>query len=260
VPVGVNPYGYGQFVGFVNGVNTPPGTNVSVQPPTGGVGIVTVTYSIVSQGGNTTVATSASGPPPPTGFSLGTPPTFYDIATTAMFTSPVTVCITYNPAEYADQELTLFHYESGSWINVTTSLNTATHVICGSVSSLSPFVVLQPTALQVTIDIKPGTFPNSINLGSGGTVPVAILSTSTFDARTVDPLSIALASASVKLKGKGTPMTSFQDVNGDGRLDLVVHVTTESLQLSATDTQAILNGRTFDGQRLRGTDSVRVVP
>jgi tRNA pseudouridine-54 N-methylase len=38
----------------------------------------------------------------------------------------------------------------------------------------------------------------------------------------------------VALKGKGTPMASTQDVNGDGRMDLVVHVSTEALQLSDT--------------------------
>ena len=113
---------------------------------------------------------------------------------------------------------------------------------------------------NVTIDIKPGSHPNSINLGAGGTVPVAILSTADFDATTVDPLSVTLASAHVKLKGKGTPMASSQDVNGDGRLDLVVQVETEALQLSETSTKAILDGKTFSGMAIRGTDSVRVVP
>jgi len=114
--------------------------------------------------------------------------------------------------------------------------------------------------LTVTIDIKPGSFPNSINLGSGGTVPVAILSTPTFDATAVDPASVTLARAPVKLKGKGTPMASIQDVNNDGLLDLVVHVTTEALALSETDTSAALEGLTFGGKAITGTDSVRIVP
>ena len=114
--------------------------------------------------------------------------------------------------------------------------------------------------LPVTIDIKPGSFPNTIKLGSGGTVPVAIFSTTTFDARTVDPLSVTLASAPVGLKGKGKPMTSVQDVNGDGLLDLVVHVDTSALQLNQTDTVAVLKGKTSGGTVIGGTDSVRVVP
>lgn len=116
------------------------------------------------------------------------------------------------------------------------------------------------TFYQVQIDIKPGSFPNSINLGSNGTVPVAILSSAGFDARTVDPLTVQLAGASVPLRGKGTPMASFQDVNGDGLLDLVVHVSTEALTLGIGDTLAVLTATTFGGLPIRGTDTVRIVP
>jgi hypothetical protein len=112
----------------------------------------------------------------------------------------------------------------------------------------------------VEIDIKPGSFPNSINLGSRGAVPVAIISTAAFDARTVDPTTVTLAGAQVRLRGRGTPMASIEDVNGDGLLDLVVHVSTEALQLSESDTEAILEGQTFGGTRIRGADSVRIVP
>jgi len=115
-------------------------------------------------------------------------------------------------------------------------------------------------ALIVPIDIKPGSSVNSINLGSNGVVPVAIISTPKFDARQVDPASVRLAGAKVKLKGKGSYMASFQDVNGDGRLDLVVQVTTEALEVTAGDTSADLQGMTFDGQRIVGSDLIRVVP
>ncbi|MGH7274913.1 MAG: hypothetical protein ACREIQ_10715, partial [Nitrospiria bacterium] len=71
---------------------------------------------------------------------------------------------------------------------------------------------------------------------------------------------VTLASAPVKLKGNGQPMASTQDVNGDGRLDLVVHVETEALELSATDQQAILKGKTTAGVKIRGSDTIRVVP
>ena len=111
----------------------------------------------------------------------------------------------------------------------------------------------------VEIDLKPGSSPNSINIGSNGTVPVAILSTNTFDATTVDPLSIDLSGARVELKGRGTPMASPEDVNGDGLIDLVVHVCTDALELSDTDTAVVLDGKTNGGAAIRGTDSVRVI-
>ena len=56
-------------------------------------------------------------------------------------------------------------------------------------------------------------------------------------------------------------MAVIKDVNQDGLLDLLVHVETEaSLQLSETDTEAILLGQTFGGEYVVGRDSVRIVP
>jgi hypothetical protein len=120
------------------------------------------------------------------------------------------------------------------------------------------FFSLPPITVQ--IDIKPGESPNAINLGSNGVVAVAILSTPDFDAGTVDPATVTLAGASVRLRGRGTPMASLEDVNGDGLRDLVVHISTEALQLTGGDTVAVLEGMTFDGMFIRGTDTVRIVP
>jgi hypothetical protein len=129
----------------------------------------------------------------------------------------------------------------------------------GNAATVTVTVQIVASVVTVSIDIKPGSFPNSINLGSGGSVPVAIFSSPQFDARTVDPLTVTLSGASVRLRGKGSPMAALEDVNGDGRMDLVVHVATDALQLSNGDTIAILEGLTFDRTPFRGTDSVRIV-
>jgi len=55
------------------------------------------------------------------------------------------------------------------------------------------FDVLQPT--PISIDIKPGSSPNSINLKSKGVVPVAILGTDDFDVSDVDPDTVIFADA-----------------------------------------------------------------
>jgi hypothetical protein len=112
---------------------------------------------------------------------------------------------------------------------------------------------------EVEIDIKPGSSQNSINLRARGTLPVAILSTPSFNAATVDPLTVTLAGAPARLKGDGKPMASLEDVSGDGLADLVVHVSTGALQLSETDEEATLEGQTFSGGAIRGTDSIRIV-
>jgi hypothetical protein len=76
----------------------------------------------------------------------------------------------------------------------------------------------------------------------------------------VNPSSVTLASAPVKLTGRGTPMYSHLDVNGDGRLDLLIHVTTSAFQITTMDTVAVLKGKTNGGVSIKGTDTVRVVP
>lgn len=121
----------------------------------------------------------------------------------------------------------------------------------------TPFPLI--TIIEVDIDIKPGSDPNSINLKANGSVPVAIFSTDSFDATIVDPTTIMLADASVIIKKNGTPKAAFDDVNGDGLLDLIVHVNIKDLKLNATDTEAVLKGETFAGIQIRGVDTVRII-
>ena len=117
-------------------------------------------------------------------------------------------------------------------------------------------------AIDVSIDIKPGSYPNAINLGSHGLIPVAILSDEQFDATTVDPDTVELAGAGVEVRGKGNKyMAHEEDVDGDGLVDLVVQVATENLAPgSFQDGYAILTGETFDGQLIEGMDEITIVP
>ncbi|MFC1712144.1 right-handed parallel beta-helix repeat-containing protein [Candidatus Poribacteria bacterium] len=114
----------------------------------------------------------------------------------------------------------------------------------------------------VEIDVKPGSYPNSVNLGSNGVVPVAILSSAAFDATTVDPETVQLAGSGVAIRGKGSKSLAHQeDVNGDGLVDLVVQVTTENLDPDTfQDGYAILTGQTFVGQAIQGSDEISIVP
>lgn len=114
---------------------------------------------------------------------------------------------------------------------------------------------------QVSIDVKPRSFPNTINLGAAGVVPVAILSTATFHAGVeVDPSSLVFAGAGVKVVGKSAKsLCSTEDVNDDGIPDLLCHFNNE-LEAEAGDSVGVLEGHTFSGKAIRGQDSIRIVP
>lgn len=51
----------------------------------------------------------------------------------------------------------------------------------------------------VVIDIKPGSDPNAINPRSKGVIPVAILTTDTFDAQSVDPSTVQFGPSSADI-------------------------------------------------------------
>jgi hypothetical protein len=116
------------------------------------------------------------------------------------------------------------------------------------------------SSLTVSIDLKPGDFPNTINLSSRGTIPLAVLSSPAFDATKIDPASARLSGAPIQTNPQGRPNFSLTDVNGDGLLDFLAHFDTQKLNLAPTATQVVLDGRTFSGQAFRGVDSVRIVP
>jgi len=117
-----------------------------------------------------------------------------------------------------------------------------------------------PTAIQVAIDIKPGEFPNTINPRSRGSLRVAIFGAPALDVRTIDLATVTLAGAPVQTQGQQGYHSSIGDVNGDGLADLLVHVSTEAMQIGPADTEATLEGRTYDGKQIVGRDSIRVVP
>jgi len=104
-----------------------------------------------------------------------------------------------------------------------------------------------------SIDIKPGSYPNSINLGSKGMVPVAVLTTDDFDASTVDPDTVSFAHASPE-------RWMLEDVDGDGDMDMLFHFKTQDLDLDENSTRATLVGTTYDGTPIWGTDTVKIVP
>lgn len=114
----------------------------------------------------------------------------------------------------------------------------------------------------VPIEIKPpASAPVPINQSSSGVIPVAIISSPTFDATTVDPTTVALAGAEVQMIGKsGKYSCSAQDVNGDGLNDLVCQVSTAQFLIQPGQSNAVLQAKTFGGQPIQGQEAITIVP
>ena len=118
-----------------------------------------------------------------------------------------------------------------------------------------------PTGVQVAIDIRPGSERNPVNPKSNGVLPVAILSSETFDATEADPSTVFLEEAPVASQSKHDKfLTHEEDVNGDGLADLVVKIETQLLDLESPTGTAVLVGSTFEGQAFWGEDVFTVVP
>ena len=162
----------------------------------------------------------------------------------------------------------------------------------GRVTFVSSAELYTPSRLfTVAIDIKPGDAKNAVNLQSNAAVPVAILSapaqgtptanTAAFDATTVNPATVTLAGAAPVAPGSNgngrgqgnggiasaVPLAQAVDVNGDGRLDLLLHFRASDMQLGAPASggigagtaEAVLYGETWSGDSIRGSDVIRVI-
>ena len=125
------------------------------------------------------------------------------------------------------------------------------------VGELPPFggtLLCAPRAIAIHIDIKPGSFPNTINPKSEGILRVAVLTTGDFDAATVDPGTIRFGA----LGASAAPVSSvLQDVDGDGDQDLVLKFNTPDTGIACGTTVAFLTASTLDGHALTGSDSIR---
>jgi ELWxxDGT repeat protein len=135
---------------------------------------------------------------------------------------------------------------------------------CGDDTETKVNYIQVISGYSVDIDIKPGVSPNDINLRSKGKlVPVAIHTTTGFNASTVDPSTVEFAGAApVKWGMVDVPEvwnSRMRKYIGDGDIDLLLYFRTEELQLTSASTEATLTGETLGGVPIQGTGSVRIV-
>jgi len=112
------------------------------------------------------------------------------------------------------------------------------------------------TVTTVSIDIKPGSTPNSVNPKAKGVIPVAVLSVGGFDATTIDVSTVKFGpNGAGESHGKG----HIEDANGDGVPDMVLHFDTQASGITCGTTSATLTGKTVGGKSIKGSDAVVTV-
>lgn len=152
---------------------------------------------------------------------------------------------------------------SVTYSTVASDLSPGDHEICvtangsdaGGSGSVSTCVTIH-VVISVGIDIKPGSYPNSINTMSQGKIPVAILGSAAFAVNSIDTNSLTFGAT-----GNEDSLafcSGLEDVNSDGFADLVCHFTTQATGFAVGDTVGILKGTSTAGP-FQATDSVRIV-
>ena len=117
--------------------------------------------------------------------------------------------------------------------------------------------VVEP--FTVGLDVVPGDATNTFRRTAK--FDIAILSTATFDARQVNVSSVRfgkLGTENSLTLSRGLPVYSYRDVNGDGRLDLVVNIDGSKTGLAVGNTLAKFTGLMTNGRQLLGSSTVIV--
>ncbi len=122
--------------------------------------------------------------------------------------------------------------------------------------------------IVVGIDIKPGSYPNSINPDGSGVIPVAVLGSAELDATDIDVNSLSFEGLAPRMKGNGDLQCSIEDVSGanmpdgepDGYPDLVCQFENDMSVWTAEQTEAVAIGNLKDGTLFDGFDSIKIVP
>ena len=132
-------------------------------------------------------------------------------------------------------------------------------VLAGAALWISPGVgASQPSSapVRVTVDVKPGDTPTTLEPKRQGMVPIAILSTKDFDAAQID-IDTARAGAT------GVEATAFkhmlEDVDRDKDVDLLMLFRVADLGLTCQSKGVTVKAKTDKGQSIEGTETVTMV-
>jgi cell wall-associated NlpC family hydrolase len=230
----------------ISPLTTPVGNDVVVTPgatPGAEPVPVSIRFETVTQSGVTAIAEIDPATVPaaqqlPSGFSLGDPPLYYEIQTTALFSGPVTVCFNYAGSSVSGFPR-LLHYEAAlaNWVDITTTVDTSAGVVCGLTSSFSPFAIAASALAGVGFHAPVSPIAGAPNAVKGGsTVPLK------FNVYAQGPIEITSAEAIANLSFTVTQVAC----TGGAAAEVVPPTTTgsTSLRYDASAHQFVQNWQT----------------
>ena len=110
----------------------------------------------------------------------------------------------------------------------------------------------------VRIDVMPGVADKVIDIALAERIPVAVFGEAGLDVREIDATSLSVNGAAVTKREDGS-LATYRDVDGDGRVDLLIDVPSSMMHLGARSPRAFLSGRTLDGRSIAGSALLRTV-
>lgn len=122
---------------------------------------------------------------------------------------------------------------------------------------ISTFGQSPPTGVNcvsVNILVKPGSSQPIVNVGAKGVIPVAILSTPSFDVTKVSPMTVRFGRTGTEASPQHW---ALQEVNGS--LVMILQFSSQNTGFELGDTQAVLMGMTTDGTPFRGFATIQTV-
>jgi hypothetical protein len=120
---------------------------------------------------------------------------------------------------------------------------------------------VSPSMMQINIDVKPGNKDDwaPINPKSRGKIPVAILSSGSFDAMAVDFDTLTFGATGDE-DSLSHCNKQGKDVNRDGLLDRLCHFNNQDAGFNNESLEGIMRGRTAMGTVFEGRGFLKVVP
>jgi len=145
-------------------------------------------------------------------------------------------------------------FEDGGTVALVNGRTNGTYKLI--ISGVTP----PPSVQYILIDIRPGSDGKApINLKSKGNIPVALLSSKTFNAMKADRDSIRFGPPNRNGTKPERCAKEGEDVNVDGYLDLVCHFDTQATGFNASDEEGIVKGR-IEGKDFQGRGYLKMVP